>query len=135
MYFSYSSFGIVAYAIADLIEPLPAGVDPLDIWHRNDGTVVYDYRPEALAQFKLKELEAYEGIDGEALYMTSTFVGGRYVVYAAYGSAGVVVVEWTDPAAPVLLDLVPTVHEATAVTIANGRLYVADHDGGVLVCR
>ena len=134
-FFSYSSFGIVAYAIADLIAPLPAGVDPLEIWRRNEETVEYDYRPVARARFKLSELAAYEGIDGEALYMTSTFVGGRYTIYAAYGTAGVAVIGWTDPAAPVVRDLVPSVHEATAVTIANGRLYVADHDGGVLVCR
>ena len=32
VFFTYDSFGIVSYSIADLIAPLPDGVDPQDIW-------------------------------------------------------------------------------------------------------
>ena len=134
-YFSYSSFGVVAYAIADLIEPVPEGVDPLEIWKRSGEVLEYDHRPIALARFKLDWLEGYEGVDGEALYMTHTHIAGKRMFYVGYGAAGVAVIDWSDAAAPQLVEVVPTVHEATAVTIANGRLYIADHDGGVLVCR
>jgi len=134
-FFSYSSFGIVAYSIADLIEPAPEGIDPLEIWQRGDEALIYDYRPEAVALFELETVPGYEHVDGEALYMEFADVGGRLTFYVAMGPAGLVRIDWSVPAAPVLLGMQSSVHEATSVALANGRVYVADHDGGILICR
>ena len=50
-YLAYDSFGVVAYDMADLIAPLPAGVNPTDLFRKAlDGTVIYDYRPAAVGR-------------------------------------------------------------------------------------
>ena len=137
VFFSYTSFGLLSYTIADLIEPLPEGVDPTEIWKRGtDGTsLLFDHRPEAVARFRLVDVEGYEELDAEALYMEYSNVAGRLLFYVAYGEAGVAIIDWTDAAAPTLVARAPTIHEATAVTLQNGRLYVADHDGGIAIFR
>ena len=133
VYLSYSSFGIVVFTIADLIAPVPDGVDPLQIWKTGStGVSQYDYRPDHLAKFRLTNEVGYEELDAEALYMEYTNLNDRLVFYVGYGAAGLVRVDWTNPAAPVLLDVAPTVGEATSVAIANGRVFVADHGGGFI---
>jgi hypothetical protein len=133
VYLSYSSFGIVVFTIADLIAPVPDGVDPLQIWKTGStGVSEYDYRPDHLAKFRLTDEVGYEELHAEALYMEYTNLNDSLVFYVAYGEAGLVRVDWTDPVAPVLLDVAPTVGEATSVAIANGRVFVADHGGGFI---
>jgi hypothetical protein len=136
VYFSYTSFGVLSYTIADLIAPLPDGVDPTDIFSKGmTGDVEYDHRPEHVGRFKLTDVEGYEEYDAEALYMEYTLVADRLLFYIAYGGGGVVILDYTDPAVPALVAHAPTIHEATSVTLQNGRLYVADHDGGVAIFR
>lgn len=132
-YLTYDSFGVVCYSLADLIEPLPEGVSPTETWKKNlTGTLIYDYRPEAIGRFKLQDVSAYEDVDGGAFKADHTLVDGRLVLYVAFGDAGVVKIGWDEPAAPQLLALAPTVGECSAVTVSQGRVYVADHDGGLV---
>lgn len=136
VFFSYTSFGLVSYSIADLLEPLPEGVDPAEIWKKSEtGNTLFDYRPEFVEKFKLNEQPGLEEYDAEALYMEYTDVGGRVLFYVAYGAAGVAIIDWTDPANAVLVSHHPTIHEATAVAVQNGRVYVADHDGGIMIFK
>ena len=132
---SYDSFGVVCYDIADLIEPLPVGVDPTKIWKVESGVVLYDYRPIAVSTFRLKDLPGYESATGGALYMSVTRRGDGVFFHVAYGTTGLLLVRWTDPLNPVLMQVLPTPGEATAVTYFRGRRYVADAGGGLIVFK
>jgi hypothetical protein len=138
-FFSYDSFGIVAYSIADLIAPLPPAVtDPTDLWRKtSDGM---DYRPVAVARFKLQDellggLPELAGWSGGAQGMSTLRVDGKVLFYVAYGDAGVIKINWTNPAVPVLVQHLNTVGEALDVTVVNGRAYVADNNGGIALTR
>ena len=144
-YFTYDSFGMVAYriddpdpAVHDLISPLPDGVDPIDVW--KPGGNGYDYRPEAAARFKLQDetlggSAELAGWSGGALGMYSMKVKGKLLFYVAYGDAGVIKINWTNPAAPVLVQHLNTVGDALDVTVENGRAYVADNLGGIALIK
>ncbi|AOY87317.1 hypothetical protein BKP64_03455 [Marinobacter salinus] len=154
-YFSYGGFGLLAYSIDDLLEPLPAGVDPTKIWTMGGsggGGGGYDYRPEAVAQYRLQTEPGLEDSDPEALYMTPQYFPankllidgeGRWftldepklLFYVAYGEAGVAKLDWSDPANPILMEHQQTVGEATGTAIAHGRVYVADGGGGLVIFR
>lgn len=132
-YFTYDSFGVVCYKLSDLIAPLPAGTDPTEAWQKNTtGTLVYDYRPVAVSRFKLQLVPGYEEWAGGAVKMDYTLVNNRLVFYVAFAEAGVLKIDWTDPANPVLAGVASTVGECSAVTISNGRLYAADGSAGML---
>ncbi|OGU20396.1 MAG: hypothetical protein A2X85_07705 [Geobacteraceae bacterium GWF2_54_21] len=132
-YFTYDSFGVVCYSLADLIAPLPAGVLPTEVWKKsNTSVLLYDYRPVAVSRFKLQLVPGYEAWSGGAVKMDYTLVNGQLNFYVAFAEAGVLKIDWTNPAAPVLAGIAPTVGECTAVTISNGRLYVADGGAGML---
>ncbi|OGW28978.1 MAG: hypothetical protein A2X56_04475 [Nitrospirae bacterium GWC2_57_13] len=132
-YFSYDSFGVLCYSMADLIAPVPAGVDPTEIFLKIlDGTVIYDYRPVALGRFKLQFVPGYEAVDGGAVRMDYTTVGNRLNLYVAFGEAGLIKIDFTDPANPLLVSRTDTSAEATDVVISNGRVYVADGSGGLV---
>ena len=132
-YFSYDSFGVVCYSMADLIAPVPVGVDPTEIFLKNtSGTVIYDYRPAALGQFKLQYVPGYEDVAGGAVRMDYTQQNGRLFIYAAFGEAGLLKIDYTSPAAPLLVERKDTSAEASDVVISNGRIYVADGSGGVV---
>ena len=85
-YFSYDSFGLVAYRMADLVRPateerplvVPDGQAPDACSLVTDVTKlsakqggVGECRPSAVGYFKLQKLVGYETMDGGALYMTS----------------------------------------------------------------
>lgn len=87
-YFSYDSFGLVAYRMADLIRPateerptvVPADQDALVCSTITDVTKlsakqggVGECRPTAVGYFKLQKLAGYEEVEGGALYMTPQF--------------------------------------------------------------
>jgi len=133
-YFTYDSFGVLCYAMSDLVAPVPDGIDPTDLFKKElEGTVIYDVRPAALAQFKLQYVPGYETVSGGAVKMAYTQVAGKLMLYVAFGEAGVVKIDYTDPAAPVLVEpLLNTAAEASDVAIANGRLYVSDGTGGLV---
>ena len=131
-YFTYDSFGVLCYSIADLIEPVPDGIPPTKIWKNQAGVLQYDYRPLALGEFRLREEPGYEDWGGGALNMNHTEIGGEPVLYVAYGVAGVVKLTWSDPANPILVDVVPTLGECTAIALSNGRLYASDGGGGLV---
>ena len=149
-YFSYGGFGLLAYSIDDLLAPLPDGVEPDRVFAPGGGGA--DYRPEAVAQYRLQAEPGLEDSDPEALYMTPQYfpadtllVDGdghwytldepRLLFYVAYGEAGVAKLDWSDPANPMLMEHQHTVGEATGTTIANGRVYVADGGGGLVIFR
>ena len=135
-YFTYDSFGVLCYSMADLTAPVPDGVDPTELFKKEaDGTVVYDYRPEFLGRFKLQWVEGYETMAGGAVRMAYTEQAGQLNLYVAFHEAGVVKINYTDPANPVLVDLHDTASEAVDVAIANGRLYVADGTGGLVFLK
>jgi len=132
-YFTYDSFGVLCYSMADLVNPLPIGVDPTDIFLKNlAGTVVYDYRPAALAQFKLQYVPGYETVDGGAVRMDYTEQNGKLYFYVAFGAAGLVKIDYTNPTLPLLVERVDTASEASDVTLSNGRIYIADGTGGLV---
>ena len=135
-YFGYDSFGLIAYSMADLVEPVPSGVDPTELFKKvADGTVLYDYRPEMLGKFKLQHEIGYEDVDGGSVKMAYTQQGESLYFYAAFGHYGVVKIDYSDVTTPVLLEAVPTASECVDVEIANGRLYVGDHGGGLVLFK
>jgi len=135
-YFGYDSFGLIAYSMSDLVEPVPAGVDPTELFvKKNNGIVRYDYRPEFLGKFKLQNELGFEDVDGGSVKMAYTQQSGNLYFYAAFGHYGVVKIDYTDPTEPALLDAVPTASECVDVEISNGRLYVGDHGGGLVLFK
>lgn len=132
-YFSYDSFGVICYSMTDLIAPVPVGVDPTEIFLKNtSGTVIYDYRPAALGQFKLQYVPGYEDVAGGAVRMDYTQQNGKLFIYAAFGEAGLLKIDYTNPSAPLLVERKDTAAEASDVVISNGRIYVADGSGGLV---
>ncbi|MBE0598733.1 MAG: hypothetical protein IH614_15870, partial [Desulfuromonadales bacterium] len=135
-YFAYDSFGLISYALADLVAPVPAGVSPTELFKKSTrGIVEYDHRPVALGRFKLQEVAGYEEVSGGAIRLASTTQGGRVYFYAAFGEAGVIKIDFTDPANPLLLDRADTAGECQDIAIANGRLFVADGAGGLVLFK
>ena len=130
---AYDSFGVVRYRLSELVAPLPEGVDPKELWKFEGGVLLFDHRPEAVGRFKLQGVPGYEDRRGGALYLDAQTLGGRTRVYVPYGDAGLAIVDWTAPAAPVLVELIPTAGTCTAATVANGRVYLADGSGGVVL--
>ena len=131
-YFTYDGFGVLSFDLDDLVAPLPPGVSPTQIWKSQGGVVLYDHRPRTKAEFRLREDPIYGDWGGGALNMTHTTVGGELVLYVGYAQAGVVVLQWPDPASPILDEVIPTVGECSAVTLSGGRLYAADGNGGMV---
>ncbi|MFO7710131.1 MAG: hypothetical protein R6V84_18330 [Desulfobacterales bacterium] len=137
-YFSYDSFGIVAYRMADLIQPLTqeqidAGCEPTSMFIKETKV---DCRPVAVGYFKLQFVPGNEDVSGGALYMTpQRFPGGRLLFYVAYGEAGVLKLDWSNVAAPTIMARKEVVGGAVATAINNGRVYVAAGGGGVSVFK
>ncbi|MHB8789595.1 MAG: PKD domain-containing protein [Desulfobulbaceae bacterium] len=132
-YFTYDSFGVVCYAMSDLIAEVPEGVDPTELFKKSTrGVVSYDYRPEAIGRFKLQEVPGQEDVDGAATRLKYTLQEGRLQLYVAFGAAGLVKVDFTEPATPVLVDRVDTAAECADVAISNGRIYLGDGSGGLV---
>jgi hypothetical protein len=164
-YFSYDSFGLVAYRMEDLIRPateerpvvVPDGQDPDICATITDVTKlsakqggVGECRPIAIAQFKLQKLPGYEELDGGALYMTPQYFPTQYrdatgtlitlfqprlLFYVGYGDAGVVKIDWSDPANPALMDIKEVIGGAVGTAINNGRVYVPAGAGGLSVLK
>lgn len=132
-YVAYDSFGMVCYSMRDLIAPVPVGVDPTELFKKtNRGIVSYDYRPIAISRFKLQEIPGQEDVDGAATRMKYTVQNGRLHLYVAFGAAGLVKIDYSDPAAPVLVERVDTAAECADVAISNGRIYLGDGAGGLV---
>jgi hypothetical protein len=164
-YFSYDSFGLVAYRMADLIRPVteeeppvvPVGQAPGACALVTDVTKlsakqggVAECRPTAVGHFKLQFQPGYEELDGGALYMTPQVFPTRYrdasgnvvtlaqprlLFYVAYGNAGVVKLDWSNPAAPTMMAIKEVVGGAVATAINNGRVYAAAGGGGLSVLK
>lgn len=153
-YFSYDSFGLVAYKMADLIAPIasvnPLCTDPTRLSKKFGGAA--ECRPVEAGRFKLQLQPGYETLDGGALYMTPQYFPAnqllsdgagtvytldkpRLLFYVAYGDAGVVKLDWSDPAKPAMMAIKDTTGSAGSTAIANGRVYVADGTGGLLVLK
>lgn len=162
-YFSYDSFGLVAYNMEDLIRPateerpevVPEGQDPeicatiVDVTKLSDKQGgVGECRPVAVGHFKLQQQAGYEDVEGGALYMTPQFFPTQYydatgnlvttfeprlLFYVAYGDAGVLKIDWRDPANPTMLGLKEVVGGAVGTAINNARVYVASSSAGLNV--
>ena len=162
-YFSYDSFGLVAYRMQDLVRPateerpavVPNGQDPDVCATITDVTKlsakqggVGECRPTAIAQFKLQKLAGYEDVDGGALYMTPQYFPTQYrdetgkliilfkprlLFYVAYGNAGVLKIDWRDPENPLLMGTKEVIGGAVGTAINNGRVYAAAGGGGLSV--
>jgi len=166
-YVSYDSFGIVAYSMASLIQPVtetrpplvPSGqaadacayvTDVTKLSAKQGGAA--ECRPTAVARYKL-QLDPlhpeYADVDGGAQHMTAQFfpdlyrdASGRLIrnqsrllLYVAYAEAGVIKLDWTDPANPKLLDIKEVIGGASGTAINNGRVYVAAGAGGLTVLK
>jgi hypothetical protein len=135
-YFTYDSFGMVVYKIADLIKPLPVGMDPTDIWE--PGTI--GERPEAVARFKLQDPTLGGSADlsslgGGAQRMFYQAIDDKHFFYVAYDAAGVAKIDWSDVANPVLVEHADTAGAASDVVVASGRVFVADGGGGLVIMK
>lgn len=163
-YFSYDSFGLVAFHMADLIQPV-ALYEPVV---KPDGQVagicataevtklsakqggVGECRPIAAGYFKLQKQAGFETMDGGALYMTPQFfptvyrnATGRVVThnkprllfYVGYGDAGVLKLDWSDVANPSMVAIKGVIGGGGATAINNGRVYVAAGTGGLTVFK
>ena len=136
VYFTYDSFGVVNYTIADLIKPLPEGMDPTKIWERGE----IGERPVAVARFKLQDPLLFGSaeladLDGGSQGMFYHNAGGKHLFYIAYDSAGVAKIDWSDVANPVLVQHANTPGNASDVEVINGRAYVADGAGGLVLMK
>jgi hypothetical protein len=161
---SYDSFGLVSYKMADLILPLaeyqppglPAGacigVEPTEVFNKQ---TQLDCRPVAVSRYKLQAdplHPEYALVDGGAQFMTAQVFPAnewlrnaagdvyrletaRVLFYIAYAQGGVIKLDWSDPANPVLMQRQDTAGKALGTTIANGRVYVADSTGGLVVFK
>jgi len=165
-YISYDSFGIVAYTMASLIQPVaetnppvvPAGqlpgacatvTDVTKLSPNKKNSTGLECRPTAVGRFKLQTYgevkdasgvvvtpSPYANIDGGAQHMRAQVLSwGRLLFYVAYSDAGVIKLDWSDPAKPQLMQLRDTVGSAGAVAVANGRVYVSDGTGGLVVFK
>jgi hypothetical protein len=168
-YVSYDSFGIVAYSMASLIQPVaetvppvvPSGQPPDACAYVTDVTKLspnkkksdgYECRPTALARYKLQAdplHPEYAEVAGGAQHMTAQFFPVAYrdatgqvkfgqpklLLYVAYAEAGVLKLDWTDPANPKLLAVKEVIGGAGATAINNGRVYVAAGAGGMTVLK
>lgn len=163
-YFSYDSFGLVAYRMADLVLPVaqyepavkpadqPVGIcataEVTKLSAKQGG--VGECRPTAVGYFKLQKLVGYEDMDGGALYMTSQLFPTVYrnaagevvnldkpklLFYVAYGEAGVLKIDWSDVANPTMMAIKGVIGGAAATAINNGRVYVAAGAGGLSVLK
>jgi hypothetical protein len=163
-YFSYDSFGLVAYRMADLILPVaqyepavkpadqPVGIcataDVTKLSAKQGG--VGECRPIAVGYFKLQKLAGYEEAEGGALYMTPQYFPTQYrdaagnvitlaqprlLFYVAYGEAGVIKLDWSNVASPSMMAIKEVVGGAAATTINNGRVYAAAGGGGLTVLK
>ena len=177
-YFSYDSFGLVAYRMEDLIRPAteerPVVVpdeqtpdicatitDVTKLSAKQEG--VGECRPTAVAQFKLQKYgevkdaageiitpSPYADVSGGALYMTPQYFPTKYrdatgklitlfkpvlLFYVAYGDAGVVKLDWRDPANPTLVSIKEVIGGAAGTAINNGRVYAAAGAGGLTVLK
>ena len=137
-YFTYDSFGVVAYKIADLVKPLSPQYanTPTKIWDRGE---IGD-RPVAVARFKLQDPELFGSAElselgGGSQGMFFLDTGDEYFFYVAYDSAGVAKINWTDVANPVLDQHANTAGNASDVEVANRCVYVADGGGGLVIMR
>jgi hypothetical protein len=129
----YGSFGAVVYRIADLIAPLPAGVDPQTIWDR---TGAFDHRPKAVSELRIWEIPGYEYVDeldGTVKGLDIEQVGGR-IVWIAHG-VGVARVDYANPQKPVLLQWLDMTGDVASVHHADGRVYVATSRGGLWILK
>lgn len=132
-YFTYDSFGVICYSMADLTAPVPVGVDPTEIFLKTlEGTVVYDHRPAALGRFALDETPGYETVAGGAMRLKYTQQAGKLLLYVAYAEAGILKIDYTNSSTPALVSRTDTAAEATDIAISNGRLYVSDGSGGLV---
>jgi len=135
-YFTYDSFGVLAYRIADLVKPLPPGMDPTDIWERGE----IGERPVAVARFKLQD-PAFSGsaeladLGGGAQGMFFQNARGRHLFYVAYDAAGVAKIDWTDVENPLLIQHIDTAGNAADVEVASARVFVADGGGGLVIIK
>ena len=135
-YFTYDSFGVVAYKIADLVKPLPEGMDPTKIWDRGE----IGERPVAVARFKLQDPTLFGSaeladLSGGAQGMFTMNTRNRQLFYISYDSAGVAKIDWTDVANPILLQHIDTVGNAIDVEVASARVFVADGGGGLVIIK
>ena len=147
-YVSYDSFGIVAYSMASLIQPVtetnppvvPAGqlpgacatvTDVTKLSPNKKNSSGLECRPTAVARYKL-QLDPlhpeYANADGGAQHMTAQFFPNLYrdatgqvirnrsrlLLYVAYAEAGVVKLDWTDPANPKLMAVKEVIGGASA---------------------
>ena len=163
-YFSYDSFGLVAYRMADLIRPAKDERPAINPTPEVCATItdvtklsakqggVGECRPTAAGYFKLQKQVGYETVDGGALYMTPqlfpanapfydatgtlvTLDKAKLLFYVGYGDAGVLKLDWSDVAKPTLMTLKGVVGGAGGTAIKNGRVYVAAGTGGMVVFK
>ena len=112
--------------------------DPTSIWSKDVDAV--DQRPIAKARFKLQDETLFGSAElaewsGGASGMDVVTVNGKNLFYVAYGDAGLIKIDWTDPAKPILMEHSNTVGAAADVSVINGRAYVADGAGGLVLFK
>jgi hypothetical protein len=134
-FFTYDSFGVLAYNIADLINPVP----------HQGGEMGRDGRYDAAGYLKLQDSSTYTndlvaGTDftewsGGAVGIDAVSINGKTYIYVAYGDAGAIKIDWTGAANPILVEHANTAGSATDIVVWNGRVYVADGAGGLVLLK
>jgi hypothetical protein len=153
----------VAYTMASLIQPVAQTVPPVvpsgqaadacasvtdvtKLSPNKKASTGFECRPTAVARYKLQTdplHPEYAGLDGGAQHMTPQFFPAyvpqfdksRLLFYVAYAEAGVIKLDWSDPANPKLMALKEVIGGASATAINNGRVYVAAGAGGLTVLK
>ena len=164
-YFSYDSFGLVAYRMSDLIRPATEERPAINPTPEVCATItdvtklsakqggVGECRPTAVGYYKLQKDTSdpsFATMDGGALFMTSQLFPKTYrdatgqvvnldkprlLFYVGYGAAGVVKLDWSDVANPKLMAIKGVIGGASGTAINNGRVYVAAGSGGLTVLK
>ncbi|EIF51693.1 LVIVD repeat protein [Sulfurovum sp. AR] len=150
-FFTYDSFGVLAYRISDLIDPNYQNPDDVS----RPGAPSQN-RPNAVGYFKIQNTATYttslvadfsDWGGGAAGIDAISATNGKKIIYIAYGNAGVVKLDWsnlwTSPAPatsyetidPILEQHANTSGKATDVVVWNGRVYVADGAGGLVLLK
>jgi hypothetical protein len=150
-FFTYDSFGVLAYRISDLIDPNYQNPDDVS----RPGAPSQN-RPNAVGYFKIQNAATYttslvtdfsDWGGGSAGIDAISATNDKKIIYVAYGDAGVFKLVWsnlwTSPApatsyetiSPILEQHANTAGKATDVVVWNGRVYVADGAGGLVLLK
>jgi hypothetical protein len=114
------------------------------VWfsHAPGGVLLYEAAellhartPQAAASFRLQDQPGHADAVGVPRGLFVHRNGAATTLLVAYDDSGVAVVDWTNARDPRLQRLLPTAGSCRDVAVCDGRVYVADFEGGLAAFR